>query len=152
MAAAVGGAAARPILRILGTIVVIAVIAGGVFVYKKVANPDHLGQVIYSTDSQTSTSNCEITHQVTTVKVGTSVYAIYMFSHRLNSYQAVKEEDFKDGVSIGTYDLPTDKSADVDCLTVTDDLQTDFDAAGVYEIKLTSGTEVIADGKLTITP
>jgi hypothetical protein len=61
------------------------------------------------------------------------------------------EEDFKDGVSVATYDIPTANSSDADCLVEQDDLSQSFTAAGTYEIKLTVGTEVVADGKLTIT-
>lgn len=152
MGAAVGGALGRRLLGALGTIIVIVVIVGGIFVYEKVANPGHHGQVLYSTNDQSSQSDCTVTDQVSSVKVGSPVYAIYFWEHRLTVDQKVTEEDFKDGVSIGTYDIPTDKSADADCLVDQDNLSTEFTDPGKYEIKLTVGTEVVADGTVTITP
>ena len=138
--------------RIVAIVVVLAVIAGGYVVYSTVFNPQHLGQVVYTTVDQTDTSGCDTTSLVTSVKQGTSVWALYMWSHRLTSDQAVVEQDFRDGVSIGTYNLPTDKTSDADCLWVEDDLSQEFTQPGTYEIKLTVGSEVVADGKLTVTP
>jgi hypothetical protein len=152
VAGKVGGAVARRVMGAVGVLVVIGVLVGGYFIYDKVANPNHMGQVIYTTDDQTLATDCSTSNLVTTVKTGTHVWAVYMWSHRLSSDQAVVEEDFADGVSLGTYDIPTDKSSDADCLSVTDDLSNSFTEPGTYEIKLTVGTEVVADGKLTITP
>lgn len=149
---AVGAAIGRRLLGALGVIIVIGVIVGGVFIYQKVANPDHLGQVIFTTAPQAGQTGCDITDQVTSVKVGTPVYAMYIWQHQLSATQQVHEEDFKDGVSFDTYDVPTDKSSDADCLRITDDWSSSFDTAGAYEVKLTVGQEVIAEGKLTVTP
>jgi hypothetical protein len=151
MGTAVGGAIGRRILGLVGLLVVVGVLAGGAYVYTKVANPNHLGQVLFATDDQSSQSDCTIIDQVSSVKVGTPVYAIYFWQHQLSADQAVKEEDFKDGVSIATYDIPKTDSSDADCLVEQDDLSQSFTTAGTYEIKLTVGTEVVADGKLTIT-
>jgi hypothetical protein len=150
VAAAAGGIGKNVLLRIIGIVVLAAVVGGGWFIYDKVANPNHHGQVIFTTDVPTG-STCELSHQVTTVKVGASVYSTYFWTHRLKADQKVVEEDFKDGVSLGTFDIPQDKSSDADCLGIYTDLKDEFTAPGVYEIKLMVGTEVVADGKITVT-
>jgi hypothetical protein len=152
MGGAVGGAIKRRVLGALGGLIVLAVIGGGIFIYTKVANPDHLGQVIYSTDDPAGVTGCSITHEVTSVKVGTAFYSTYVWQHQLKVDQTVVEEDFRDGVSLGTYNIPTDKSSEADCLTISTDLSSEFTSPGSYEVKLTTGGEVVADGKLTVTP
>jgi hypothetical protein len=144
-----GGSMVR---RIVGVVVVVAVLVVGGFVYTKVANPEHLGQVLYSTTDQSNIKGCSVSDRVTTVKAGTPVYAVYMLTHRLSTSDAVVEEDFFNGSSMGKYPLPSDTTAGVDCLAVTDDLSSAFASPGTYEIKLTVGTDVIADGTLTVTP
>jgi hypothetical protein len=149
---AIGGAVARRLLGALAGLIVLAVIVVGVIVYMKVANPDHLGQVVFTTSDMSSSTDCTVSNQVSSVKAGTPVYATYFWQHQLTATQQVVEEDFKDGTSLGTYNVPTDSSSDADCLTVQDDLNATFTDPGTYEIKLTVGNEVVADGKLTITP
>jgi hypothetical protein len=138
--------------RIIALVVVIGILAAGGFLVTKIFNPDHLGQVIYTTQDPSGTSDCSISGTVTSVKAGTPVWSVYMWTRRLSSTDAVVEEDFLNGVSLGKYDIPSDKSSDADCLSVTNDLSSEFSAPGSYEIKLTVGTEVVADGKLTVTP
>ena len=133
----------------------LALIGGAGAVYKFVLNPDQLGQVIFTTEDQstaTSYQNCKIPNQVKTVKVGTPVWAVYMLKHRVGADQVVVGEVFKDDVSLGTFDLEPGQATKADCLSDTSDLSELFDAPGTIEIRITVGTEVLADGKLTITP
>jgi hypothetical protein len=150
--AAVGGAAKNIVLRIVGIVLVAAVIGGGFFVYKMVLNPDHLGQVLFTTTNTNSSSNCSITNQVTTVKVGTPVYALDMLKHQVAADTEITEEHFKDGVSLGVDSYKATGVGKADCLTDDYDLSQDFTTPGVYEIQLRIGTEVISEGKLTVTP
>jgi hypothetical protein len=62
----------------------------------------------------------------------------------------ILEEDFKDGVSIYRENLQ-DRHGETDCLSITDNLAPEFDSPGTYEIKLTIGSDVVADGRLTVT-
>jgi hypothetical protein len=147
----VGGAVTRRLLGLLGSLAIVAVIVVGVVLYTKVANPDHLGQVLYTTVDQSAQADCSITSQVSSTKAGTPVYALYVLQHHVSIDQEMVEEDFKDGVSLGTYTL-SHTLADADCLWTGEDLGPTFAAPGTYEIKVTAGQEVIADGKLTVTP
>jgi len=148
--AAVGNAGRNILLRIVGLVVVVGLLGGGYFVYQKVVNPDHLGQVLFTTVDPAGMSNCTIDHQVTTVPVGTSVYAVYMWTKQLDITQKVQEEGFKDGVSMGDkFDVPRTKTSD--CLLDSTDLKDVFTDPATYELKLTVGTEVVADGKLIVT-
>jgi hypothetical protein len=152
IAKAAGGAIMGRLLGLIGFLVVIGLLAGGYFVYQKVVNPEHLGQIIFTTDDTATLTGCDVGHQVTSVKVGTPVYAVYILQHRLTAGQKVVEEDFKDGTSLGEYDIePEDTSAD--CLADEDEanLSLRWTEPGVYEIQLRVGTEIISQGKLTIT-
>lgn len=144
-----GGSAVR---RVVGIVAVILVVAVGGIVYNMVANPDHFGQVLYSTTDQSNIKGCSVSDRVTTAKAGTPVWAVFMLTHRLSTSDTVVEEAFFNGSSMGVYTLPSDTTSGVDCLAVTDDLSSTFASPGTYEIKLTVGTDVVADGKLTITP
>jgi hypothetical protein len=148
----VGRIAGSVLGRVIAFIVVAAVIAGGFFLFNKLTGADHTGQVIYTTADQSGNSNCSTSNLVTSVKTGTHVWAVYMWTHRLSADQSVVEEDFLNGSSLGKYNLPSDKTSDADCLSVLDDLSTSFTAPGTYEIKLTVGSEVVADGTLKVTP
>jgi hypothetical protein len=138
--------------RVIGAVIVVAIIAIGGFVYTTVVNPDHMGQVLYSTDDQTHSTSCDVSNVVTSVKVGTPVWSLYRFSHRMSSTDAVFEQDYLNGAPFSTYDWPVDQTSGLDCLGVTNDLSADFTTPGTYEIKLTVGSDVVADGKLIVTP
>jgi hypothetical protein len=138
--------------RIIAAVVVLAIIGIAGFVYTTVANPDHLGQVQYTTTDQSDSTTCQLSDVVTSVKAGTPVWSLYQFKHRLSSTDAVFEQDYFNGQPLSTYDWPADKTAGLDCLAVTNDLSTEFTTPGTYEIKLTVGSDVVADGKLTVTP
>jgi hypothetical protein len=140
--------------RIIAVVVIIAVIGGGYLIYDKVANPSHRSEVIFTATDQGSNDGCKITNRVTTVKAGSSVYVMVMWSHRLGSTDNVVEEDFKDGVSLGKltdFWQPSDYVG-YDCTTDAHDYGEDFSEPGTYEIKITVGDEVVADGTLTVTP
>jgi hypothetical protein len=152
-----GGLFKGVIGRIIGILVVAAVVGGGYLAYQAIVNPDKLGQVVFTTDAQTGTGPveskdaCKVNHTVTSVKAGTPVWSVYIWTSQLSSTDVVHEEDFKDGVSIFSKDWDTSGTGGTDCVWVTDDLSQEWTAAGVYEIKLTVGDKVVADGKLTIT-
>jgi hypothetical protein len=140
--------------RIVAFLVVAAILGGGAFLYYKIANPDHLSQVIFTTTSQEANEGCTVTNRVSSVKSGTPIYVMVMWSHRMNADEKVVEEDFKDGVSLGKLADVWDPSdyAGYDCTTFKDDVSSVFAEPGAYEIKLTVGDEVVADGTLTVTP
>jgi len=140
--------------RVIAFVAVIAILGGGAFVYEKVANPDHRGQVIFTTTDQTANANCSVTDRVSTIKAGSPIYVMVMWSRTMQSTDKVVEEDIKDGVSLGTQSdswQPSDYS-DADCTTDPNNYSDVFSSPGTYEIKLTVGTEVVADGTLTVTP
>jgi hypothetical protein len=151
----VAGRVGRSIVsRVIGFVVVIAVLGGGAYLYNKIANPDHLNQVIFTTTDQGSNSNCDVTNRISSVKSGSPIYVMVMWSHKLSASDVVVEEDLKDGVSLS-------KSSDnwsaadysgYDCTTDPHNYAQAMSVPGSYEIKLTVGTEVVADGTLTVTP
>jgi hypothetical protein len=153
VAKAAGNAILGRVLGLIGFLVVAGIIVGGYIVYQKVANPSHLGQVVFTTDDTATLSGCDVGHQVSSVKVGTPVYAVYILQHRLTINQQVVEEDFKDGVSLGEYDIAPEDSSDADCLTDLEsaNLSERWTEPGVYEIQLRVATEIVSQGKLTIT-
>ena len=151
IAGVIGAVVGRGMRRILGIVVILAVIAGGAFIYYKVANPDHRGQVIFTTTDQQGNSGCDISNRVSTAKSGTSIYVFVMWSRTMSSADKVVEEDLKDGVSLGTTAWDTTDYAGYDCTSDSTDYSQSFSDPGAYEIKLTVGTDVVADGTLTVT-
>jgi hypothetical protein len=137
--------------RVIGILVVVAILVGGAFVYQKVVNPDHLSQVIFTSSDQTG-NKCVVSDRVDTVKAGDPVYVMVMWARRLASTDKVVEEDFKDGVSIDKFDWDPTDYAGYDCTTDATNYSDLFSEPGKYELKLTVGTEVVADGTLTVTP
>ncbi len=137
----------RRLLAAIGGFIVVVVILA---IVGLVLNPSHAGQVIFTTDPPTDSgaSTCQLGHQVTSVSVGTKVYANYFFKSRLDN-QTVTLTVLKNGSSLGTTPLSSDQSNGVDCLEDNTDLSTL--GAGTYEFKLTTadGT-VVSDGTLTI--
>jgi len=138
--------------RLVGIVVVVIVLAAAGWVYQTVVNPDHRGQVIFTTTSQSANDNCKITNRVDTIKAGSDVYLTVMWSRTMSSSDVVVEEDFKDGTSMGTETWSPSHYAGYDCFTATDNLGDSFTEPGKYEIKLTAGSDVVADGTLTVTP
>ncbi|MFI5258966.1 MAG: hypothetical protein ACHQ01_05070 [Candidatus Limnocylindrales bacterium] len=134
-------------LAAIGGFIVIIVILG---IVSLVLNPSHAGQVIFTTDAPTDSgaSTCQLGHQVTSVAVGTPVYANYFFKSRLSN-QTVTLTIIKNGTALGSSGLTAAQSNGVDCLEDSTDLSTL--GAGTFEFKLTTadGT-VVADGTLTI--
>jgi len=136
----------RLLAAIGGFIVVVAILLIAVMVL----NPSHAGQVIFTTDAPTNSgaSTCQLGHQVTSVAVGTKVYANYFFKSRLDN-QTVTLTVIKNGTSLGSSDLTSAQSNGVDCLEDSTDLSTL--GAGTYEFKLTTADgSVVSDGTLTI--
>jgi hypothetical protein len=138
--------------RLLLGILAVVVIVIGVAVVFSLLNPSHRGEVVFASTSQASNGNCKVTNQVSTIKSGDSVFIIVVWSHTMSQDETVVEEDFKDGVSLGTLTWDPSNYAGYDCSTGDHDFKDVFSAPGTYEIKLTVGKDVVADGKLTVTP
>jgi hypothetical protein len=138
--------------RLFLAILAVAVIVVGGFVVVAILNPSHRGEVVFASTTQTGNGNCKVTNQVSTIKSGDSVFIIVVWSHTMSQDETVVEEDFKDGVSLGTLTWDPTNYAGYDCSTGDHDFKDVFAAPGTYEIKLTVGSEVVADGKLTVTP
>jgi hypothetical protein len=147
-----GGLLKGAVGKIIGIVVVIAVLTGGYLVYDKVFNPNHRGEVVFSTTNQSTNENCKITNRTDTVKVGADLYVVVIWSHEMKADEKVVEEDFKDGVSQGTREWDPSDYAGYDCFTATDNVTSLFPTPGKYEIKLTVGKDVVADGTITVTP
>ena len=152
--AAIGRFMRSVVGRIVGGLVVLGIIGGATFIYQKVANPDHLSQIVFTSTDQTSNDGCKVTDRVSTTKAGAPVYLTVMWSHRMSASDKITQELFKDGVSIDKSDNAWDPSdyAGYDCYVDTTNLATDFNEPGSWEIKLTVGSDVVADGTLTVTP
>ncbi len=134
-------------------VIVLLIVAGAALGVLTFGHPD-AGKVVFTSELPTSSgaATCDVGTRVTTVKVGTAVYAIYFFSHRLATTDAVTLEVIKDGTSISKNAVPSTNTSDADCLESFEDISTVLDQPGTYEIKLTVGGETVSDGTLTITP
>ncbi len=145
--------APRSRLRKIVIGLVVAVVAFfALAIVVSIINPSHRGEVVFSTTGQTATDNCKVANQVSSIKAGDSVYVMVVWSHTMSSSEKVIEEDFKDGVSLGTLNWDSSNYAGYDCTSSAHDFKDTFTQPGTYEIKLTVGSEVVADGKLTVTP
>jgi hypothetical protein len=136
---------------LLGILAIVVIVIGGALIYSML-NPNHRGEVVFASTSQASNGNCKVTNQVSTIKSGDSVFIIVVWSHTMAQDEKVVEEDFKDGVSLGTSTWDPTSYVGYDCSTGDTDFKSVFSAPGTYEIKLTVGNDVVADGKLTVTP
>jgi hypothetical protein len=148
-----GGLIGGAVAKVVGSLLVIAVITGGYMVYQKVVNPDHRGQVIFTSTSAKASDNCKFSDRVETIKAGDTVYMLIMWSRTMKSSDTILEEDILDGTSLGKADPGLDSSsyAGADCTTVINEMTSLFGAPGVYEFKFTVGDDVVADGKLSVT-
>jgi hypothetical protein len=137
-------------------VVLVLVIGGGYVAYSYMKAHEDAGKVVFSTDQPVAgqTVGCTIDHQVTTISVGTPVYATYVFSSRQGS-AVVTLTVTKDGNSFFSADVPTSDSQGLDCFSDTTDLSSIPDlplGAGTYTFTLTSGGSTISQGTLTVTP
>jgi len=143
-----------PLRRIIAAVVVLLIIAGGVFAFASMtSHPADAGKVVFSTDKpvEGQTIGCTVDHQVTTIPAGTSVYATYIFTSRQGSSVASLSIT-KDGASfLPPTELPTSDTQGLDCFADTTDLSTIFEA-GTYVFTLTSNGNTIAQGTLVVTP
>ena len=147
-----GGLFRTALGKIIGLVVVVGIVIGiGVFA-DKVLNVNHRGEVVFATTDQSTNDNCKITNRVDSVKVGEHVYYMVMWSHKMGADEKVIEEVFKDGTSLGTDTWSASDYVGFDCTTVSQDISVLLTDPGKYEIKLTVGKDVVADGTLTVTP
>ena len=137
--------------RIIAIVVVLGILGGAGFIYMKVVNPDHLSQVIFTSTDQTSNDNCQVTNRVSTIKAGDDVYIMVMWSKTMSASDKVVEEDFRDGVSLGTTPMDPSTYGGYDCTVDSTNYGSTFTEPGTYEIKYTVGDQVVADGTLTVT-
>jgi hypothetical protein len=110
------------------------------------------GKVLFSTDKPTANGTCTPEHMVTSVGVGTSVYATYVYKARPGD-ETVSLEVTKDGESFGlTMDMDTSWTKGLDCFGDTSDLSTlDGWGVGAYTFTLTALGDTVAEGTLTVT-
>jgi hypothetical protein len=109
------------------------------------------GKVLFGTDIPTADSKCSVSAAVTSVSVTTSVYATYVFKAQPGD-EVISLEVTKDGQSfIPSTALPSTDTKGLDCFGDTTDLsQLKNWAAGTFHFKLTSPTDTVAEGDLTI--
>jgi hypothetical protein len=140
---------------IIAAIVVVVVLAGaGLFAYSYIRNNQDAGKVVFSTDEPVAgqTTGCVVANQVTTIPVGTSVYATYHFSSQQGS-DVVDLSITKDGATfLSPWAMPTSDTQGYNCVADNSDFSTIFVDPGKYTITLTSGGSTIAQGTLTVTP
>lgn len=110
------------------------------------------GKVLFSTDEPTANGSCTPAHMVTTVSVGTSVYATYVFKAKPGD-ETVSLEMTKNGESfVPKMDMDTSDTKGLDCFGDTTDLSTlDGWGAGTYKVTLTANGATVAEGTLTVT-
>jgi hypothetical protein len=142
-----------PRLLIVVGVVALLIVVGVVLAVLRSGHAD-AGKVVFTSHQPTATEaqTCDVGTRVTSIKVGTPVYAVYFFSRRLAATDTVNLELIKDGTSITSNPVPSNKTSDADCLEAFQDISATLDQPGTYEIKLTVGGEVVSDGTLTITP
>jgi hypothetical protein len=140
---------------IIGVIVAIVVLAGaGLFAYSYIRNNADAGKVVFSTDKPVAgqTTGCVVDNQVTSVPVGTSVYATYHFSSQQGS-GVVDLSITKDGATfLSPWPMPTSDTQGYNCVADDSDFSTIFTDPGKYTVTLTSGGTTVAQGTLTVTP
>ncbi len=139
--------------KVIGVIVVFVVGIFALLVVVGMLLPNHAGQVLFTTDAPTSggAKTCQVGNQVTSVSVGTPVYAIYFYKDRLSN-ETVSLTVIKDGQQlIPPTPLGAEMTNGVDCLEDTSNLGELLNGAGTYEFKLTTASgDVVSDGKLTL--
>lgn len=139
-------------LAIGGALLFILVVGGLYALNVLTTHPADSGKVVFSTDKPvTEMKGCSPANQVTSVMIGTPVYAWYVFSSRQGS-ETVSLAVTKNGAGyLPAYDMPISDTNRRDCFSDTSDLSELFEA-GTYTFTLTSGGKTIAEGTLTITP
>ncbi len=136
--------------RIIAVVGIVVLVFAALAIFRAVTNPNHAGQVIFTTDAPTSSgaATCQLGNQVTSVTAGTPVYANWFYTSELTN-ETVTLTIVKDGTTIDTSTLTSAESNGVDCVESSANLG-DL-APGVYEFKLTTSSgEVVSDGTLTI--
>jgi hypothetical protein len=136
---------------IMAIVVAVVLIIGGGLVVSTLFKVPDAGKVVFSTDAPIADSKCKVEHQVTTIKVGTPVYATYIFSSKQGD-DPVSITIAKDGseyLAPTAFDVADTKG--YDCYADTSDLSKIFEA-GTYKITLTAGGKTVAEGTIVITP
>ena len=137
----------------IGGVLVVLLIGGGLFTFSYMQAHKDAGKVVFSTDKPVvgETTGCSPGNQLTSIKVGTPVYATYVFSARQGS-ETVSLTVTKNGAEyLPATDLATSDTNGSDCFSETTDLSQVFEA-GAYKFTLASGGKTIAEGTLTVTP
>lgn len=137
----------------IGGVLVVLLIGGGLFTFSYMQAHKDAGKVVFSTDKPVvgETTGCSPGNQLTSIKVGTPVYATYVFSGRQGS-ETVSLTVTKNGAEyLPATDLATSDTNGSDCFSETTDLSQVFEA-GAYKFTLASGGKTIAEGTLTVTP
>ena len=109
------------------------------------------GKVLFGTDKPAQDSKCTASAAVTSVSVTTSVYATYVFKAK-PADEVISLEVTKDGQSwLPSTALPTSDTKGLDCFGDVSDLSKLPNwAAGTFHFKLTSPTDTVAEGDLTV--
>ncbi|HEX7592460.1 MAG TPA: hypothetical protein VF375_10960 [Candidatus Limnocylindrales bacterium] len=138
----------RSLPRYLGVLTV--VIALAVSSFGCGANIER-GKVLFGTDKPTRDSKCTAHAAVTSVSVTTSVYATYVFKAK-PADEVISLEVTKDGQSfLRSIAVPTSETKGRDCFGDIADLSKVRNwAAGTFHFKLTSPTDTVAEGDLTV--
>jgi hypothetical protein len=136
----------------IGGVLVVAVVALVIFGLIG-GNPKDAGKVVFSPDVPTTGNNCRVPNQVTSIASGKSIYASYIFKHKLGSDSALLSAT-KDGQAwAGPIALPNTNG--LNCFLDTSDLSNvpglPLDPA-VYKFTVTVNGETVAEGTLTVTP
>lgn len=113
----------------------------------------HAGQVVFTTDMPpgASAASCKLGHEVTSVTVGTPVYATYFYKARLAN-ETVTLWVSKDGTPIAENAVASAESNDVDCTALPVDVRI-YGAIGPgrYDFKMVTATgEIVSEGTLII--
>jgi len=139
------------LLKILIPIGIGVLVLGGLAVVANMNARKDAGKVLFTTTLPVEgDSICSPKDQVTSVKDGTPVYAIYFFSSRPGD-ATVKLTITKDGGSfMPEFALPVSETKDLDCVGDTSDLSALLDP-GVYKFTLVYEGKTISEGTLTIT-
>ena len=92
--------------RIIAVVGIVVLVFAALAIFRAVTNPNHAGQVIFTTDAPTSSgaATCQLGNQVTSVTAGTPVYANWFYTSELTN-ETVTLTIVKDGTTIDTSTL-----------------------------------------------
>lgn len=140
----------RSLPRYLGVVAVVIALAISSYGCGDGANIER-GKVLFGTDLPKQDSKCAASSPVTSVAASVSVYATYVFKAQPGD-EVISLAVTKDGQSfIPSSALDTVDTKGLDCFGDTSDLsKLDNWGPGTYNFKLTSPTDTVAEGDLTV--